>query len=532
MEQDQSTMQVGMGDRTLEAGMMIGGRYRIAGIIGQGGMGVVYAAEDTRLQGKLRAVKAAGRHGFDYDQCAEEARMLMRLSHPNVPQIVDYFPPDHMGFEYVVMDYVHGETVAQRLSRYQGRMPVEEIVSIGIQLCDALSYLHEQTPQIIHRDLKPSNVMIDKHGHVRLIDFGIARFYKEGGRFDTVLLGTPGFAAPEQEGGSQSDARTDVYGLGALLYFLLSGGITYAAGNTRQLFESSDLELDVPPSLLAAVQRMLLANPSMRFAAMRQVEEALTDAMPIGRSMNRMLGGRNHSRRLPNLSVVLSSAPGAGATFVTMTLARLLAGSGTAVSAIESTGSRPEWHAWLNGTRDGGTVHPASDGVYYRMEQPRLDWYCQSPDRPPSHADEEASFRLLVEQSSSIRKSLLDLSSDWHERSNLGWLGKASTIIIVADPNPAKWSAVRMRQLMNELAAAREDGAKVLWVANKDVKFAARTEWLAMFPEQPAASVPCIPHEEWIKLLWDGRWVTDVPAYRRALTASLQQAIRVIIGEK
>ncbi|MBD3918958.1 protein kinase [Paenibacillus sp. PR3] len=531
MELDYSTMQMQAGSHPLEAGMMIGGRYRIAGVIGQGGMGVVYAAEDTRLQGKLRAVKAAGRYGSDYDICAEEARMLMRLSHPNVPQIVDYYPPDETGIEYVVMDYVHGETVIQRLSRYQGRMPVDEIVSIGLQLCDALSYLHEQTPQIIHRDLKPSNVMIDKSGHVRLIDFGIARFYKEGVQSDTVLLGTPGFAAPEQEGGSQSDARTDVYGLGALLYFLLSGGRTYAVGNTR-LFESAELAIDVPPSLAAAVHRMVLANPSMRFASMRQVEEALMDARPIGRSINRMLGGRHVSDRLPNLTVILSAAPGAGATFVTMTLARLLANGGYSVSAIESSGQTPEWHAWLNGSRADGTMNPAPDGVFYRFEQPRIDWYCQSPDRPPIHADEEASFRLLVEQASNIRKSLLDLSSGWHERSGLGWLNRASTIIVVADPNPAKWSAVRMRQLFDELAAARGDGAKVLWIANKDIKFPQRSEWLSMFPEQPAASMPFIPHEEWMKLLWDGRWVTDVPAYRRTLISSFQQVIRVVIGEK
>jgi Serine/threonine protein kinase len=531
MELDYSTMQMQAGSHMLEAGMLIGGRYRIAGIIGQGGMGVVYAAEDTRLQGKLRAVKAASRFGIDYDLCAEEARMLMRLSHPNVPQIVDYFPPDDTGVEYVVMDYVHGETVAQRLSRYQGRMSVDDIVSIGLQLCDALSYLHEQTPQIIHRDLKPSNVMIDKNGHVRLIDFGIARFYKEGVQFDTVLLGTPGFAAPEQEGGSQSDPRTDVYGLGALLYFLLSGGHTYAAGNTR-LFESSERAIDIPPSLLAAVHRMLLANPSMRFASMRQVEEALVDARPIGRSVNRLLRGPNANGRLPNLTVVLSAAPGAGATFVTMTLARLLADKGYSVSAIESSGQTPEWHAWLNGSRDKGMMNPASDGVYYRFEQPRIDWYCQYSDRPPTHADEEAAFRLLVEQASNVRKSLLDLSSCWHERNGLGWLNRASTIMIVADPNPAKWSAVRMRKLFDELVKAREDGAKVLWIANKDIKFPQRSEWLSMFPEQPAASVPCIPQDEWMKLLWDGRWITDVPAYRRSLSASFGQVIRVVTGEK
>ncbi|QKS45562.1 serine/threonine protein kinase [Paenibacillus cellulosilyticus] len=515
----------------LEAGMMIGGRYRIAGVIGRGGMGVVYAAEDTRLQGKLRAVKAAGRLGFDYDMCAEEARMLMRLSHPNVPQIVDYFPPDTTGVEYVVMDYVHGETVAKRLSHYHGRMPVQEIVSIGIQLCGALSYLHEQTPQIIHRDLKPSNVMIDKNGHVRLIDFGIARFYKEGMRFDTVLLGTPGFAAPEQEGIGQSDARTDVYGLGALLFFLLSGGRTYTSSHTK-LLDSYELAIDVPPTLIAAVHRMLHANPSMRFPSMRQVEEVLADALPIGRSVNRMLGGRGVSTRLPNLSVVLSAAPGAGSTFVTMTLARLLAGEGAAVSAIESAGYAPEWHAWLNGSRDGGTINPASDGVYYRLEQPLIDWYCQSPERPPSRADEEAAFRLLVEQASAVRKTLLDLSSGWHERSSLDWMGRASTIIIVADPNPARWSAVRLRQLMAELVKARGEGAKVLWIANKDVKFEQRRDWLSMFPEQPAASVPYIPHEVWMKLLWDGRWVTDVSAYRKSITASLKQVLAVVSGEK
>ncbi|MWC28195.1 serine/threonine protein kinase [Paenibacillus sp. MMS18-CY102] len=509
----------------LSTGQLIGGRYRIAGEIGKGGMGTVYAAEDLRLQGKLRAVKAASRHNEDYEQCAEEARLLMRLNHPNLPQIVDYFPPDSNGVEILVMDYVHGITAAERMKRIGGRLPFGQAVSIGLQLCDALSYLHEQSPQIIHRDLKPSNVMIDENGHVRLIDFGIARLYKAGRQRDTLQLGTPGFAAPEQEGGMQSDERTDIYGLGALMFFLISGGRPYVSSDPHAL-DSTRLNIDVPLSFLGIIGRMLQENPSLRYANMRQVEEAISGIVPAGRSFSRMLGDSMANGRITGLSVVLSVAPGAGSTFITMTLARLLGHAGAAVSAIEHAGQAPEWHAWLQGrAASGARVSETVDGRYFRLEQQYIDWYSLNAEQSPSRADGDEGFRLLVEQAAG-RTVLLDLSCGWMEQHGCTWVARASAIIVVADPIPAKWSAIRLRKLYKSLNEAKADGASVLWIANKDAAFAQRNEWLSLFPEPPASCL-LLANANGCKCygMGDGR-----PTFLRTLEGSKKRSVRSFLS--
>ena len=219
-------------NETFESGTLIGGRYRIHGLIGRGGMGEVYAAEDLRLQGKIRALKANRSSVGTGLRSAEEAGLLMRLNHPHLPLIVDYFPPSGSEtVELVVMDYIDGITLQAYMEQHGGIVPTPRVIEIGMQLAEALRYLHGQQPAIIHRDLKPTNVMIDRSGFVRLIDFGIAREFKPGQVKDTVTLGTPGFAAPEQEGDRQSDARTDVFGLGALLHYLLAGSMSRTGGN-------------------------------------------------------------------------------------------------------------------------------------------------------------------------------------------------------------------------------------------------------------------------------------------------------------
>ena len=152
--------------------------------------------------------------------------MIKRFDHPAIPRIVDIV--DEAGTLYVIMDYVEGRTLEDIIAA-SGPRPEDDVVDWALQLCDALSYLHSRKPPVIYRDMKPSNVMLKPNGLVELIDFGIAREMHEDGsdvtaaRGDTVQLGTRGFAPPEQYGGSgQTDARSDVYALGATMYNLLT----------------------------------------------------------------------------------------------------------------------------------------------------------------------------------------------------------------------------------------------------------------------------------------------------------------------
>ncbi len=207
----------------------LGQRYRILKLLGQGGMGAVYLAEDLRFGDAPRAVKELSQQSLSLQEARDaaqafkrEADLLARLVHPNLPRIYDHF--DEQGRWYLTMDYIAGETLERRLGKLPDRTMVPaDVLKIALQLCDTLHYLHSQQPPIIFRDLKPANIMLTTDDHVYLIDFGIARLFKPGQATDTVALGSPGYAAPEQYGKAQTTASADIYSLGATLYQLLSG---------------------------------------------------------------------------------------------------------------------------------------------------------------------------------------------------------------------------------------------------------------------------------------------------------------------
>jgi serine/threonine protein kinase len=206
-------------------GDTLGGRYRIVSLLGQGGMGRVFLAEDLKLKGKKWAVKECLHVGSDVQVFLEEAEMLAQLQHPQLPQLVDYFASDTGGFAYLVMDYIQGPTLQDLFERGGRELAVDRVVNYSLQLCELFHYLHSFRPKaIIYRDLKPSNVMINEHDRVRLIDFGVARHFTLGKHADTLQLGTIGFAAPEQLVSAQTDFRSDLYTLGAMMYYLLSRG--------------------------------------------------------------------------------------------------------------------------------------------------------------------------------------------------------------------------------------------------------------------------------------------------------------------
>ena len=204
-------------------------RYRVVSQLGKGGFGAVYKAEDKQFGNRLLAVKEMSQSGLSPQEIIEataafkrEAHLLASLKHPNLPSIYDYF--NEAKRWYLVMDFIEGETLEEHLNKEkEGRLPWEEALQIGIQLCTVLGYLHRRQPPIIFRDLKPANVMLTPEGHLYLIDFGIARHFKPGQMRDTMAFGSPGYAAPEQYGKTQTTSRADIYSLGATLYHLLTG---------------------------------------------------------------------------------------------------------------------------------------------------------------------------------------------------------------------------------------------------------------------------------------------------------------------
>lgn len=209
----------------LEIGSVIDGKYKILNKIGQGGMSTVYLAMNERAN-KPWAVKEVRKDGAaDFEVIKQsqimETNLLKKLDHPNLPSIVDVI--DQKDCFLIVMDYIEGKPLSDALKE-QNSLPCEDVIEWAKQLCDVLEYLHTRKPPIIYRDMKPSNVMLQPDGTVKLIDFGIAREFKEKKIQDTTCLGTRGYAAPEQFGGQgQTDARTDIYCLGATIYHLVTG---------------------------------------------------------------------------------------------------------------------------------------------------------------------------------------------------------------------------------------------------------------------------------------------------------------------
>lgn len=202
-------------------------RFLILRKIGRGGMAAVYQATDTSQPGSLWAIKEMSdaaipnpeEREYAVQAFLQEANLLRSLNHPNLPQVVDFFTEG--GKYYLVMEFVQGQTLQELIASQAMPFTEAEVLPWAVQLCDVLTYLHNQSPKIIFRDLKPSNIMVTELGRVKLIDFGIVRFFKPGKSKDTMALGTPGYSSPEATGG-QTDERSDIYSLCVTLHHLLT----------------------------------------------------------------------------------------------------------------------------------------------------------------------------------------------------------------------------------------------------------------------------------------------------------------------
>ncbi|WP_338558622.1 serine/threonine-protein kinase [Paraclostridium sordellii] len=246
--------------------IILNDRYKIISTIGKGGMGAVYKALDMRLRGIEVAIKEISLETIEDERIEKviknfenEAATLISLRHNAIPRVMDFFSLNKNKC-YIVMDLIDGETLDEVIKK-RGKIPENEVREWINQLADVLKYLHSREPKIIFRDLKPSNVMLTKDNQIKLIDFGIARTFKDDKSTDTTYYVSKGFSPPEQYGTGQSDERSDIYSLGALAYSLLIGGKP-----TMKNFKFENLKdfVNVSDELNAAIMKATEFRPENR----------------------------------------------------------------------------------------------------------------------------------------------------------------------------------------------------------------------------------------------------------------------------
>ena len=267
-------------------------RYKIREIIGQGGMGCVYLAEDLRLSGRLCALKAVNYEQNLPDdvikqtreQFKREATVLARLDHPNLPKVSDFFSDEN--HDYLVMDYVPGKdlrTLMMEAKKKSKFLTERDVLNWASQISDALIYLHEQTPIILHRDIKPSNIKLTPNGIIKLVDFGLVKLLVSGEKTITVVHGhgSAYYTPLEQYGGDtgHTDPRSDVYSFGATLFHLLTNKAPLEA---RQRFLNPTGELpirefnrDISPRTERAISYAMNVHPDERIQSVTEFKEAL-----------------------------------------------------------------------------------------------------------------------------------------------------------------------------------------------------------------------------------------------------------------
>lgn len=253
--------------------------YTILNLIGRGGMGAVYrvrrasdgsiwALKEMRPAGEVTAEELAeARQLF-----LQEAELLRSLSFPNLPVVIDLF--EYEGRPTMIMEFVPGKTLEAMIREANAPMLEQQVIGYGIQLCRVLHYLHTRQPPIIYRDLKPPNVILTPDGVLKLIDFGVARKHKIGKSKDTIAMGSAGYAPPEQYGKGQTDARSDIYALGATMLHLLTAMPPIPLQPPRR-GEITRMNRSVAPETEAIIIRAMSLEREQRFASCAELEQAL-----------------------------------------------------------------------------------------------------------------------------------------------------------------------------------------------------------------------------------------------------------------
>lgn len=407
-------------------------KYRVIKQIGNGGMSHVFLAENIKLGNKW-AIKRIKKNSSAINLLAEPS-ILKDLNHPLIPQIVDI--EEDETYLYIIEEYVEGINL-QDYKNQNKNISEDMIIDLAIQMCDVLEYLHSRKPYpIIYRDMKPGNIMLTESNQIKLVDFGIAKEYKSSSDTDTVLIGTRGYAAPEQYGSGQSDVRTDVYSFGVTLYYLITGNNLssppYKILPIREYGNYSD-------SLENIIERCTRMEPSNRYQSVADIKEELNQM----RNQRGLKTPTIYTVAKQKTIGVLSLTKSAGATFFATNLATALAERNVLTALIELPYGTPyiydlvgisnyadiEYYSILNEI-DGGNhaqrdTITTIDNIMYMVNDPTKEKI--------KNWDEHKTIKLLyTAKESSV--AIVDIGYNYAKIENL--LGEFDLIYAIYDAMP------------------------------------------------------------------------------------------------
>lgn len=459
---------------SLAVGRVVAQRYAVCGHVGEGGMGVVYAVKDQRLHGALWAMKWQQNTTI----AMQEAKLLLSLRHQAIPRLVDAFA--YEGGMCLVMDYIQGQSLLMRSAREAHRMSWQCALRYAIDVCTVLAYLHAQNPLIVFRDLKPSHILIDVHDRVHLIDFGIARTYKAGHMHDTVHMGSIGFASPELRAHAQTDARTDIYALGCVLFFVLSGGQYYPL---TQGDVSTHL-VGVPTALCETLTHMLHPEMAQRIADVRRVQQQFewllaTDTPSFG------------SHVVPTCTSDTDEAFSDVKTFL----------EGTHVA----TRSQHSFILVVCGVFSGAGSTVIAHSVVYALHQAKqhATYVCLAEQATQSHPARSA-LRARAhrdEQVGSPSWIILDAGGSWSPDACESWCTMVDGIVAVVSPDVRQLEKPSTIWRWQRLHAIKKG---VFWVANRMPRRIEVPHFHAMFPNEVDVCMPEMDYEDGLTAQWSG----------------------------
>lgn len=510
----------------LTTGDILDKNYRIVKLLGRGGTGNVYLAENIKV-GRQWAIKEINLSKAPRASLLAEVEILRKLDHKSLPRIVDLIELED--FIYIIEDYFEGTTLKEIITN-RDICTEKNVLKWARQLCEILIYLHNIKPNaIIYRDMKPGNIIIDTECNAKLIDLGIAREHKADQDGDTVYIGTRGYAAPEQYSGSnQTDARTDVYGLGATLYHVITGlhpnAPPYQMSPIRCINNALSAELE------AIISKCTQIDPNSRYHRVTELLNEIVNLEEKKYSNNKVDEQIKSSHFISTKLIVIGSLSfRAGSSFVASNLAVKLASDGISTAVIECPVNTPylfdalfvrektdtEFVSWAHELKKGKTPNRKE-----AFRDSGVTWVVVDPTQLQVNNWTSSDMVQLIYSVKQCQFIFVDVSTNWNHHSVSTILTQADHILLVVDPDPVLLDRserveypfnsdeenhlpVESKTIKKITEMISDDHHNIDFIVNKYSNFI-NIDQLCL-PLKPISLVPYFEPEQVYKSLWEGR---------------------------